>query len=66
MKLRNFGGKMLEFIVLGKIPGTHFEITFRGLLLVLGLSLLVGESSRMLLHHWHQRHSSVNLSQTVS
>ncbi len=44
---------MLEFIVLGQVPGTHFQIDFISVLLtavaLLGLLLLIV----LVLHTWH-------------
>lgn len=37
---------MLEFIVLGQIPGTHIQITFSGVLLCIALGLMIYEGYR--------------------
>lgn len=46
---------MLEFIVLGQIPGTHLKITFAWCLIV-SLILLIWIDLRV--HRGHRRHES--------
>lgn len=34
---------MLDFLVLGQVPGTHFQITFNGVLFIIGCLLVAVE-----------------------
>lgn len=34
---------MLDFLVLGQVPGTHFQITFNGITLIAGCLLIAVE-----------------------
>lgn len=56
---------MLQFIVLGQIPGTHIQITFRGVLLLIVLGLAALEINT-LLRRYRQKQLGTNSSQTAS
>jgi hypothetical protein len=46
---------MLEFIVLGKVPGTQFEITFNGVLVATGAILIIVELALFYRHYKNSR-----------
>ncbi len=57
---------MLEFIVLGQIPGTHIEISFRALLFVMAVGLASFEFGYILFRHKQAKQAAAQSSQTAS
>lgn len=53
---------MLQFIVLGEIPGTQFVMTFSWILAIVGVLLLCGEISIMASRNKQQKKSDLDSS----
>ncbi len=63
---QTLGGQMLEFIVLGQIPGTHIEITFRGVLFFITIAVTIIEINSGWRHNRQSSQSTTDISQTSS
>lgn len=54
----NWGDVMLQFLVLGQVPGTHLQINFSGVLIVTATLLATYEFSRVFRRHMERSDES--------